>query len=238
MIDKNDTISIGWCDSGTTDAKFTEGIVSLLMYAFENKINITKKIRVNGNQIGRQRQSLFDHWADVEKTDWLLWIDSDINITPDAFKLLIDAADKDLAPVVSGVYFISKENESTLMMPMPTIFKETENEFQIEYIHPMPQNQIIKVDLAGFGLVLMHKSIIEPIRQVDPGYSLFAEKENIGDSYVGEDIVFFRKLKSTGIPLYAHTGALVKHIKRFALDENYYYLYWASIENGTLIRNE
>jgi hypothetical protein len=44
---------------------------------------------------------------------------------------------------------------------------------------------------------------------------------------VGEDIIFFRKMKEAGVPLHAHTGAVVKHMKRFSLDFDYYALYWA-----------
>jgi hypothetical protein len=33
-------------------------------------------------------------------------------------------------------------------------------------------------------------------------------------------------MQEAGIPLYAHTGALVKHIKRFSLDVGYYDMYW------------
>jgi hypothetical protein len=34
------------------------------------------------------------------------------------------------------------------------------------------------------------------------------------------------KMKAAGIPLHAHTGALVKHMKRFSLDYDYYGMYW------------
>jgi hypothetical protein len=34
-------------------------------------------------------------------------------------------------------------------------------------------------------------------------------------------------MKTAGVPLHAHTGAIVKHIKRFSLDYDYYALYWA-----------
>jgi hypothetical protein len=34
-------------------------------------------------------------------------------------------------------------------------------------------------------------------------------------------------MKKAGIQLYAHTGALVKHMKRFSLDFGYYALYWS-----------
>ena len=29
-----------------------------------------------------------------------------------------------------------------------------------------------------------------------------------------------------GVPLHVHTGALVKHMKRFSLDYDYYAMYW------------
>ena len=102
------TLAIGWCDNGNTDGKFTEGIVSVALQAPINGIPITHSMRVQGNQIGRQRQVLFDYWADQVKTDWLLWVDSDIVIDIHVVTKLWDAADKIGKPVVSGTYFISK----------------------------------------------------------------------------------------------------------------------------------
>ena len=227
-----ETICIGSCDSGLVDGKFTEGVINTILWAQKNKINVVGKIRVNGNQIGRQRQVLFDGWADQDKTDWLLWVDSDIILTPEAFKLIWDIADKDTKPVVTGTYFVSKENEQTLMEPFPALFKEGKNKHELEIITPMPNNAVIPVDCAGFGFLLMHRSIVLKIRQANPGYSLFAEEEGIGDNYVSEDIVFFRKLKNAGIPTYAHTGALVQHMKRFSFDVNYYRLYGNGLEKG------
>jgi hypothetical protein len=139
---------------------------------------------------------------------------------------LWDAADKINRPVVSGTYFISKENEGTLAKPYPALFYDVD-EFSIQHVHPLPPNELIKVDSAGFGFVLMHKSIIPKMREKFPNQSMFAEQENVGDKYVGEDIVFFRKMQQSGIPLHAHTGALVKHIKRFSLDMDYYAMYWS-----------
>jgi hypothetical protein len=139
---------------------------------------------------------------------------------------LWDVADKINRPVVSGTYFISKENEGTLAKPYPALFYDVD-EFSIQHVHPLPNDEVIKVDSAGFGFVLMHKSVIPKMREKFPEQSMFGEIENVGNKYVGEDIVFFRKMKEAGIPLHAHTGALVQHIKRFSLDADYYGLYWS-----------
>ena len=225
-----ETVALAWCDGGLVDGRFMDGLLLAIMNAPKLGMRIVNKIRVNGNQIGRQRQVLFDNWADVTKTDWLLWIDSDIVVTPDSLKLIWDSADKVSRPVVSGTYFVSKENERSLMQPFPALFKEGSNKHELQIIHPLPQNELIKVDSAGFGFLLMHKSIVPKLREVSPNYSLFAEEEGVGDKYISEDIVFFRKLKATGIDLYAHTGAVVQHMKRFSLDINYYNLYWNGLQ--------
>jgi len=228
MIGKTDTVALGWCDNGTTDGKFTEGLTTALVAGPGNGMPIHTTIRVQGNQIGRQRQALFDHWADKMKTDWLLWVDSDIVLNTEAMKKLWQTADKINKPVVSGIYFISKENEGTLMRPFPVIFNDV-SEHQIAYVHPLPKDEVLKVDCAGFGFVLMHKSVVTKLREAHPGKGMFMETgDGIDDHFIGEDIIFFRRMRAAGIPLYAHTGAIVKHMKRFSLDYDYYAMYWTN----------
>lgn len=226
----NETLSIGWCDNGMVDGKFAEGLMYTTITAPTRKLGVHNAIRVQGNQIGRQRQALMDMWYDHVKTDWLLWVDSDIVLTLDILEMLWKTADKVARPVVSGVYFISKQMESSLMQPMPALFDEIGEEFAIKYIHPLPDSQIIKVDCAGLGLTLMHRSVVPKLRAISPDYSVFAEQENLGEKFVGEDIVFFRNLKKAGVEVHAHTGARAKHMKRFAYDENYYKLYWQAVQ--------
>jgi hypothetical protein len=229
MIENTETVSLGWCDNGTTDGKFSEGLAVALISGPTKNIKITSSIRVQGNQIGRQRQALFDNWADDVKTDWLLWVDSDILLNLESLKLLWETANKDHCPVISGVYFILKETDGEIPVAMPALFNSTNDQYQMEYIHPLPQNEIINIDYAGFGFLLMHKSIVSKIREANPGKSLFAETaDEDKNHFVGEDIIFFRRMKNAKIPLYAHTGAIVKHIKQFGVDINYYSLYWST----------
>jgi hypothetical protein len=49
---------------------------------------------------------------------------------------------------------------------------------------------------------------------------------NDDSKFVSEDIQFFMLMKEAGVPLHAHTGATVKHMKRFAFDEEFYKLFW------------
>lgn len=221
-----ETLSIAWCDNGMVDGRFADAITQIILTAPSLGINIKSKFRVHGNQIGRQRQVLFDAWADNSDTDWLLWIDSDIVLTKEALSLVWNSADKISRPIVTGVYFISSDPEGTLMKPQPSIFYEGLDGNQLFTVEPLPENKLIKIDYAGFGFVLMHRSIIKELQKVSPDYSIFAEEQKVGNQFVSEDIVFFKNLKKANIPLYAHTGAHVQHMKRFSLDINYYNLYW------------
>lgn len=227
MIKENETVSIGWCDNGMTDGAFTEGLIAVILAGSGLGMPITSSIRVKGNQIARQRQALLDHWYDGSKTDWLLWVDSDVVINSDIWKLLHDTADSETHPMVSGIYFISKNTNGSLPVPMPVIFDDVD-EFTVKYHHPLPVNEVLKIDMAGMGLVVMHRSVVTKLREkYGTEVSFFAENDQKDDKFVGEDVSFFRKCKAIDIPLYAHTGAIARHMKTTIWDYDYYSLYWS-----------
>jgi len=89
-------------------------------------------------------------------------------------------------------------------------------------------NEVLKIDMAGMGLVIMHRSVVTKLREkYGTEVSFFAENDQKNDKFVGEDISFFRKCKALEIPLYAHTGAIAKHMKTTTWDYDYYSLYWS-----------
>ena len=225
----SESIIVCWCDNGLTDGKFTEGLLYTSLTSKD--IPIASAMRIQGNQIGRQRQVAFDFWMDKTDFDWILWVDSDIELTKEALSKVWQAADAKERPVVSGVYFVSKENERSLMAPYPAVFNWTDDQYQISYLHPLPVNTLIKVGCAGFGFLLMHRSVGKKMREVHGTSPLFNET-GVGEQFVSEDINFFRNMDKTGIPLYTHTGATVKHYKRFAFDIEYYKLFWNSRETN------
>ena len=85
-MNHGESITIGWCDNGTTEGRFTEGLMAVALSGASTGFPITSSIRVSGNQIARQRQSLIDYWYNNIKTDWLFWVDSDIVLTLDIWQ--------------------------------------------------------------------------------------------------------------------------------------------------------
>ena len=207
----------------------------LLISFFLNLIPIASAMRVQGNQIGRQRQEAFDYWYKQTEYDWILWIDSDIVVTDDALRKVWSSVDKLTRPVVAGTYFISKQNEQTLMSPFPALFNFTDDYYTIQYLHPLPTDKLVEVDAAGFGFVLMHRSVADRMR-AHHGDIPFFNETGIGKQFISEDINFFRRMREAEIPLHAHTGAHVAHMKRFSLDINYYSFFWNAHEKNPRLK--
>lgn len=217
------SIIIGWADNGFTDSLFTSSLSALLLHLPSmgySQVGVTQTI---GNQIARQRGDMLREFEKSE-LDWLLWLDSDIVVTVDTVKKLMDIADAETAPIVTGVYFISMEMNQPMMSPFPCIF--TDDGVKNTPIHPMPENQVIPIDVAGLGFCLMHKSVAHKLREK---YGNTTFEITIGDMHKSEDVSFFRKVKDLGIQVYAHTGALAWHIKRFVVDINYYNHWWNTV---------
>lgn len=237
MHNDSEQVLLGWVDPGQVDSQFASGVMSVLLhkqYTGEGPFfNINHNI---GTQIHTQRQGVINVWKQ-SGIDWLLWVDSDIVITPQLFLKLWEVADKKDRPVVSGIYFISFERIGSLPSIVPCVFKEDENG-EIRPLHPLPDNEVVQIRHAGMGFLLMHKSILEKLEKFYPDEKYFdveaPTKENPFGK--GEDVAFFEKLNGAGIPIFAHTGAIANHAKKFIFDEHYYHLWWDTF--GHLYSNQ
>ena len=216
----SDKLAIAWCDNGMVDGKFMQGVTDVILHS---GVEVTTTLRSQGNQIARQRDKVINHWYDTNKADWLLWVDSDVVISVDTFKLLWDNKDAEKRPIMTGVYFTTDTPEETLMIPMPTLFSfvDSGDAVGIQRVHPLPKDKLMQVGAAGMGYVLMHRSIVDKIRAAVPEAPLFSDIGH-GKNFMGEDIYFFALCDKADIPVFAHTGAVVPHMKRFSFDINYY----------------
>jgi hypothetical protein len=223
-----DTVSIAWCDNGNVDGKFMHGVMNVVT---ESGVTFASTIRSGGNQIARQREHVIRYWYEQNKSEWLLWVDSDVVISPEKFLRLWNKKDKDKHPIITGVYFTSKNPEEPLMVPEPTVYEFVDGgeTIGIKPIHPLPKDQFIQVSAAGMGFVLMHRSVVEKIVEAVPGAAMFMEA-GTEKTFIGEDIYFFALCGKAGVEVWCDTGATVPHIKRFSFDEHYYNAFFGGAE--------
>lgn len=224
----SDDLTIAWCDNGMVDGRFMQGVTDVMIHG---DANVVTTLRSNGNQIARQRERVIQYWYEENKTDWILWVDSDVVISPEKFKLLWDNKNPETCPIITGVYFTSDTPEESLMVPWATLFNWTPDKSVISRIHPMPKNKIIKVGAAGMGFVLMHRNAITKIKETLGNVLLFTEV-GAEKTFTGEDIYFYSLCDRAEVPVYAHTGATVPHMKRFSFDESYYDAFTQSTERS------
>lgn len=225
-----ETVAIAWCDNGQVDGRFTQGMVDVLL---QSGVKFETSIRSQGNQIARQREKIIRYWYENNKSDWLLWVDSDIVLSPEMFLKLWNKKDAVQRPLLTGVYFTSDTPEEPLMIPMPTVYKFSSNNSEVvkfERVHPLPKDSFMKVNAAGMGFVLMHRNVVKEILNKVPGVPFFTEVVS-KDIFLGEDMYFFTLCDKAGVPLWCDTSAVVPHMKRFSFDEHYYNAFFEGLTN-------
>jgi hypothetical protein len=217
-----ESVAIAWCDNGMVDGLFAQGICDVTL---KSGVTFGTALRSNGNQIARQRDTLMTYWYDQTDHEWLLWVDSDVVISVEGFLKLWNHKDKDKHPMVTGVYFTTSEPEVSLMDPRPTVFNFAEREdggLGLLKVHPLPKDKFMKVDAAGMGYILMHRSVVTKLREQFGDDVRFFAEQGKGEAFIGEDIYFFALCAKANIPLWCDTSVVAPHMKRFSFDVNYY----------------
>ena len=187
-------------------------------------LKIEKYFHVTGNLISIQRQQITKTFEDID-FEWVFFIDSDIFVNAEMIKKMFEFADKEKCPIISGVYFIFSNPQSSVPTPSPAIFNFSPEKELISSTY-FPHDQLIKIDAAGLGLCLIHKSVFDKLNKSYPEHNYFNIDSSNYDNPIGEDTSFFLKLKELGIPVHAHTGVLPQHIKKYPLDVNYHNWWW------------
>jgi len=216
-------VCIGMVNNGTIDALLA---MDLIHVAREKNGHFDHMVQVgNVGLTTRSRNVVVKTFLETTDADWLLMIDSDERLSLDTWHKLIDAAhDKD-RPIVSGLVFAAFFDDNDGLRPVPTIY-HMDSEKGLQPIDAYPEDQLIEVDAVGTGCILIHRSVLLDMqKQATPNqgsnWAWFVEGA-IDGTYFGEDLLFSKRLKSMGFPIYAHTGAILPHHKQFWLDERHH----------------
>jgi GT2 family glycosyltransferase len=211
-------VSIGSCDPGQVNGEFA---FSLIQIALSRSSRLGTFVRVKGSGLlSKQRNRVVKKFLET-KSDWLLMIDSDEVLTTEAFDKLIEAAHEKDRPIVAGLVFASFDTGEPYPMPLPTIFLDAPEGFLP--LHKYDKDSIFQVDAAGTGCLLVHRSVLEAMREnadehQGTDWCWFWDGPINGD-WIGEDLQFCRRVRSLGFPIYVHTGAILPHSKSYLLSD-------------------
>lgn len=221
-MNENEKVSIGIVHDGKIDAQLSIDLMNLTRLRGDR---LNGFIHVpNIGLLTRSRNMVVKAFLDNTLDDWLLIVDADQSLTVSTFDKLIEAADRVLFPVLSGLVFGALFNEFHQLIAVPTIYREGER--GLEPIDEYPLDSVISIDSCGTGLMIIHRSILEYIRdQADEergrDWAWFTDGA-FQSTWFGEDIMFCKLLKHLDIPLHCHTGALAPHRKEFWLTQDHY----------------
>ena len=217
-----DRVAIGWADPGQVDGEFA---VHIAMLATARANVVGPVIRVEGSAlISRIRNEIVQTFLDRADDAWLLMLDSDEIITVPVFDKLVAAAHDVSHPIVAGLYFGAFRGDDIYPIPVPLIYRA--QDYGYGAINDYPADRVIEIDAAGTGCLLIHRSVLEKMREnatEDQGRDwCWFQDEPIAGHWVGEDLIFCRRAKALGFPIHAHTGAQLPHRKRYWLGESHH----------------
>jgi hypothetical protein len=219
-------VSIGSCDPGTVNGAFAYRLIQL---AQARSARLGPFVRVKGSGLlSKQRNRVVKQFLDGTKSDWLLLIDSDEQLSLEAFDKLLETAHDKERPVVAGLVFEGFGFEGApYPKPVPAIFQDAPEGFLPLYKYD--KDSVFEIDAAGTGCLLIHRSVLEKMRET-------ADKNQgidwcwfwdgpVDGNWIGEDLLFCRRIRALGFPIYVNTGAILPHQKSYWLDERHHQLW-------------
>ena len=219
-------VSIGSCDPGTVNGAFAYRLIQL---AQARSARLGPFVRVKGSGLlSKQRNRVVKQFLDGTKSDWLLLIDSDEQLTLEAFDKLLETAHDKERPVVAGLVFAGFGIEGApYPKPVPAIFQDAPEGFLPLYKYD--KNSVFEIDAAGTGCLLIHRSVLEKMRETadknqGPDWCWFWDGP-VDGNWIGEDLLFCRRIRALGFPIYVNTGAILPHQKSYWLDERHHQLW-------------
>jgi hypothetical protein len=216
-------VSFGICDPGTVNGEFAYQMIQL---ARTRSDKLGPFVRVKGSGLlSKLRNQVIKHFLDSTDSDWLLMMDADELLSVANFDLLCATAHEKERPVVSALVFAAFGSPSDMYYkPVPAIFQDAPEGFLPLYKYD--QNSVFEINACGTGCMLIHRSVLEKFREVadanqGPDWCWFWDGP-INGKWISEDLLFSRRIRSLGFPIYVHTGVNLPHYKNYWLTEKHH----------------
>lgn len=218
-------VVVAYLHPGTVNGAFMESLLNLLVYdmAFHRRVvdgGGRLATQASANLAG-PRNSVVKQFLAFGEADWLWFVDSDMTFEPDTLERLLQYADPDKAPIVGGLCFAFDEGRV-----VPTLYDLVGDEDSVQVVryNEWPPDAMMQVAATGTGCMLIHKSVLEAVRDFVPpakpnqvgfnmAYPWFQETDHDGKP-VGEDITFCWRAGICGKSVYVNTAVHIGHVKQ------------------------
>jgi glycosyltransferase involved in cell wall biosynthesis len=171
-----------------------------------------------------------------DRAEWLFWIDTDMGFAPDTVERLLEAADPLERPMVGGLAFTQREEESDGLggwrcRAAPTVFDWTvldDGQMGFTVRWKYPPDQLTRVGGTGAACALVHRSVFERLeaaRAANPKLGFWYDRvpNTTTSQLVSEDLSMCLRAGALDIPIWVHTGVKTTHQKILWLAEDDYF---------------
>lgn len=155
------------------------------------------------------------------EADWLFMVDSDMGFEADTVDRLLQSADQNERPIVGGLAFgqlAIKDSKGPLgdlrYRVIPTIYRYVSGTPpKTTPVEDYPRDAIVECDATGAACLLIHRRVLEAMRDKFPAPMRWFDNMVLDGRYFGEDITFCLRAKSLGFPIYVDTSVKTSHRK-------------------------
>jgi len=142
----------------------------------------------------------------VAKTDYVLWLDSDMTFPQDLIPRMIKHME-DGKEIVTGLYFRRRSPFT------PVLFKKLgkESEDYPDY----PRDSVFEVEGCGFGCVMLKTAVLEDVMLNKHNWFEPIEK-------FGEDLSFCIRARELGHKIYCDSSIKCGHVGQLIVNEDVY----------------
>lgn len=195
---------IGIPSAGNPAQPFIESLQTLVL---PGSVTGFGNITVTGNFAPAQRELLARHALRV-KGDFLLMIDDDIVLPPDALaKLLAVFESNPEAGVVGGLYY-ARDGIRPMAVAGWNAY-DTTAAYTPAFLHDP-----VVVDGVGFGCVLVKTAVFKALREPYFSAQVFLEESLRRVRVCNEDYLFCKQAAGAGFTTYLHAGVRLGHYDR------------------------
>lgn len=197
------------------DPKVLQSMLAMVSYSAKNGIEI--------NHVGITERALIDDARNVlaetflkSETEWLFWMDSDMTFPEETLLKLFKVAEEKNAKMVTGIYYQRKGMNYPVLWSRGEELEESgtktglnspkaaTNKYVGTFVFPhIDKQQPFKVHAAGFGCVLVHRSVFEVMPR--PWFQFIKGQ-------CSEDFYFFVNAQELGFELWAEPTLTLGHV--------------------------
>jgi hypothetical protein len=224
------TVIVGMLDGGGWAACFGLSYRDLCLH---DALGPQQIIRPGGGELRKRcgadgiaagRNEVAKQFLDVTDAEWLWFTDTDMGFAPDTVDRLVKSADRELRPVVGGLYFGNRgighadfHGERFQIQPQIYAWKERDGEMGFSPAVDYPADQVIEVAGTGAGCLLIHRAVLEAMRlqHGDVWFDHIAHPTAAQGKprSFSEDLSFCIRAAGVGIPIHVDTSIKTVHAK-------------------------